>query len=57
MINESILKPTLLSFNILPCKTHVARIFPNFVFFSGPYIMQKLQILVYSYKHIYSVSN
>jgi len=33
MLNESILEPTLLSFNTVQCKTHVACIFPNFCFF------------------------
>ena len=31
--NESILKPTLLLFNSLQCKTHVTCIFPNLCFF------------------------
>ena len=57
ILNESILEPTLLSFNIVQYKTHVTCSFPNFVSYSSPYIMRKMQIQVYCYKHIYSFSN
>ena len=57
MFDESNVEPTLLSFNIVQCKTHDTCNFPNFVSYSIPYIMQKMQIQVYCYKYIYIFSN
>jgi len=53
MLNEFILEHTTLSFNTVQCKTNVTCIFPNVLSLSRPYIMQKLQTQVYSYKHVY----
>jgi len=47
MFDESNVEPTLLSFNIVHCKSHDTSNFPNFVSYSITYIMQKMQIQVY----------